>query len=91
MSSISDQFTILWLFKIAPHLLKNKLLQDKISAVVTEVGHASTVTQEAGIVGFQVPARAAINERVWLNYSIWSWGNNLTITIEFDWDTYRSK
>lgn len=32
------------------HLIysKNELLQDKISADMTEVGHASTVTQEAG-------------------------------------------
>ena len=49
---------------------KRKLLQTNISAVVTAVGDASTVTQEAGIVGFLVPARAAINERVWLNHSI---------------------
>lgn len=48
------------------HLIysKNELLQDKLSAVMTEVGHASTVTQDAGIVCFPVPTRAAIKKRV---------------------------
>lgn len=46
------------------HLIysKNELLQDKISVDMTEVGHVSTVSQAADVVGFPGPTGAALEK-----------------------------